>query len=316
MLIIGPAVTLRDELAWYEKLPLFAQRIVVTRPREHGLPASAVLEALGAEVLLAPTVEIRPLESPAPLDAAIDRLGEYDWLVFTSANGVRFFVERLAERGRDLRALGHLKLAAIGPTTAQALARFYLRADIVPESYRSESLADELGRIARKQKILLARADRGREILLEELRKLADVDQVPVYQNRDVGIAFRGGDRADSEWKRRLDHADELRHRHPIARLASGFGSRARRARRAACQLEPRHIRHSQPARLGGRCRGEGVHNGWTDPGAGGRGGSGEAIKGSKRKARVGLGTGTGRGFARTVARGVLPFDLDTGSRE
>ncbi len=152
MLIIGPVVTLRDELAWYEKRPLFAQRIVVTRPREQGLPASARLEAMGAEVLLAPTVEIGPLANNAPLDAAIDRLSDYDWLVFTSANGVRFFVERLAERGRDLRALGHLKLAAIGPTTAHALAQIHLRADVIPESYRSESLAEALGRIAPTRK--------------------------------------------------------------------------------------------------------------------------------------------------------------------
>ena len=75
-------------------------------------------------MLLAPTVELRPITDPGPLDAAIERLAEYDWLVFTSAAGVRFFLERLKQRGRDLRALGHLKLAAIGPTTAEALASF------------------------------------------------------------------------------------------------------------------------------------------------------------------------------------------------
>jgi len=186
LLIIGSVVALRDELGWYERLPLFAQRIVVTRPREQGLPASAGLEALGAEVLLAPTVEIRRLTNPALLDSAIDRLAHYDWLVFTSANGVRFFLERLVERGRDLRVLGHVKLAAIGPSTAQALAQFHLRADLIPESYRSESLAEVLGRIAPNQKILLARADRGRAILKEELQKLAEVDQVPVYHNADA----------------------------------------------------------------------------------------------------------------------------------
>jgi len=186
LLIVGQVVHLRNELAWYEKLPLFAQRIVVTRPREHALGASALLESLGAEVLLAPTVEVLPMASPDLLDAAIDRLAGYDWLVFTSANGVRFFVERLGERGRDLRAVGHLKLAAIGPMTARALAQVHLRADVVPESYRSEALAEALGRAARDQRILLARADRGRTILKEELQTLADVDQVSVYHNRDA----------------------------------------------------------------------------------------------------------------------------------
>ena len=146
----GSVVDLREELHWFERLPLFGQRIVITRPREEAGRAAAVLEALGAEVLVAPTVEVAPITDPAPLDAAIDRLDEYEWLVFTSANGVRFFLRRLEERGRDLRALGHLKLAAIGPATAEALARFHLRADLVPESYRSEALAAALGQAAQR----------------------------------------------------------------------------------------------------------------------------------------------------------------------
>ena len=144
LLVVGSVVALRDELTWFERLPLFGQRIVVTRPRDEGSRAAAALEALGAEVLLAPTVEVRPITDPGPLDAAIDRLASYDWLVFTSANGVGFFVERLTARGRDLRALGHLKLAAIGPATAEALAAIHLNADLVPETFRSEALAAAL----------------------------------------------------------------------------------------------------------------------------------------------------------------------------
>ena len=124
LLVIGSVVALRDELMWFERLPLFGQRIVVTRPRDEGSRAAEALESLGAEVLLAPTVEVRPISDSGPLDAAIDRLASYDWLVFTSANGVRFFIERLKARGRDLRALGHLKLAAIGPATARHWPRF------------------------------------------------------------------------------------------------------------------------------------------------------------------------------------------------
>jgi uroporphyrinogen III methyltransferase/synthase len=186
LLVVGSVVNLREKLKWFECLPLFGQRIVITRPREEACRAAATLESLGAEVLLAPTVEVTRITDSAPLDAAIERLADYDWLVFTSVNGVRFFVRRLEERGLDLRCLGHVKLAAIGPKTAEALARFHLRADLVPGSYRSEALAEALGRVAFGRKVLLARADRGRTLLKDELKQLADVDQVAVYHNTDV----------------------------------------------------------------------------------------------------------------------------------
>jgi uroporphyrinogen III methyltransferase / synthase len=186
LLVVGAVVALREVVTWYERLPLFGQRIVITRPREEAARSAAMIEALGAEVLVAPTVALRPITDPGPLDAAIDRLPEYDWLVFTSAAGVRFFLTRLKECGRDLRALGHLRIAAIGPTTAEALAQFHLKADLVPDSYRSESLAQALGLAATGCKILLARADRGRPLLKDVLQQVADVDQVAVYHNADV----------------------------------------------------------------------------------------------------------------------------------
>jgi len=145
-----------------------------------------MLERLGAEVLIAPTVQIRTIPDPGPLDLAIDRLGDYQWLAFTSANGVRFFLDRLLTRGRDVRALGHLRLAAIGPGTAGALSAFHLHADLIPQSFRSESLAEDLADWAAGQRILLARADRGRTLLRDELAKVAEVEQVAVYQNADV----------------------------------------------------------------------------------------------------------------------------------
>ena len=135
---------------------------MVTRPRDEGNRAAALLESLGAEVLLAPTVEVRPISDLGATRCRDRWLANYDWLVFTSANGVRFFMDRLADRGRDLRVLGHLKLAAIGPVTAEALASFHLRADLVPDTFRSEALAAVLRQRARGQTILLARADRGR----------------------------------------------------------------------------------------------------------------------------------------------------------
>jgi len=186
LLIVGDVAKHRGEMAWFESLPLFGQRIVVTRPREEAGRSASALETLGAEVVIAPTVEIRPIDDAGPMDAAIDRLADYDWLVFTSMNGVRSFLGRLFERGGDLRALGGLKLAAIGPSTAEALERFHLRADLVPPSFRSESLAEALASVAAGSRILLARADRGRTILKDELSRLADVDQVAVYRNADA----------------------------------------------------------------------------------------------------------------------------------
>jgi uroporphyrinogen III methyltransferase / synthase len=186
LLIVGEVASLRDQLAWYERLPLFGQRIVVTRPADEAERSAALLEAMGAEVLLAPTVEVRRITDSGPLDDAIGRLIEFDWLVFTSTNGVRFFLERLEELGHDLRALGGLRLAAIGPTTAEALAGYHLRADLIPSSFRSEALAADLGIQARGARILLARADRGRTLLRDELEHLAEVTQVAVYHNTDV----------------------------------------------------------------------------------------------------------------------------------
>src|SRR5262249_53542286 len=153
LLVVGPVVGLRDQLRWYERLPLFGQRIVVTRPHDEAGRSAGLLESMGAEVLCAPTVEVRPITDPGPLDAAIAQLPDYDWLVFTSAHGVRFFLERLDQCGGDLRALGPVKLAAIGPATAEALAHYHLRADLVPDSYRSESLAAAVGPVARGRKI-------------------------------------------------------------------------------------------------------------------------------------------------------------------
>jgi uroporphyrinogen III methyltransferase/synthase len=113
-------------------------------------------------------------------------LRSYDWLVFTSVNGVHAFLKRLRQTGHDLRALGNLRLAAIGPSTAAALGEYYLEADLVPPEFRSESLAAALKERVVGQRILLARADRGRELLRQDLGAVAAVDQVAVYSQVDV----------------------------------------------------------------------------------------------------------------------------------
>lgn len=186
LLVVGEVVARRAPLAWFERLPLFGQRILVTRPDGDRDGALAKLEVLGAEVLEAAPVKIEPVADPGPMDRAIDRLHDFDWVAFTSANGVRHFLERLEARGLDLRALGRVKLAAIGPATARALADFHLHADLVPEAYRSEELAAALADRVAGQRVLLARADRGRTLLRTELESIAHVEQVAVYHQADV----------------------------------------------------------------------------------------------------------------------------------
>ncbi len=186
VIIIGPAVGLATALPWFEARPLFGKRVLVTRPRLQAADFIRKLELLGAVPFVLPGVEILPPENWAEVDRRLGRLGEYDWLVFTSVNGVQSFLGRLRQSGRDLRALSKVKLAAIGPGTADALRAYHLNADLVPPEYRSESLAAALGRQAAGQRILLARADRGRELLRSELAKVATVDQVVVYRQTDV----------------------------------------------------------------------------------------------------------------------------------
>ena len=186
LLVVGDVVSRRQELAWFEHRPLFGQRIVVTRPLEESVRSASQLEAMGAEVVSAPMVQILPVEDTVEVDAAILGLARFDWLVFTSSNGVRAFFQRLWQLGKDLRVVGHLKFAAIGPTTAEALEKWQIRADLVPDAFRSEELAEALAVAASRQRILLARADRGRTLLKDRLSQVAEVEQVAVYRNVDA----------------------------------------------------------------------------------------------------------------------------------
>jgi uroporphyrinogen III methyltransferase/synthase len=138
-------------------------------------------------VLLAPLITIEPLEDFSAFDQALARLPGFDWLVFTSPRGVDAFIERLKIVGGDLRRLGHLRLAAIGPVTADRLGAFHLRPDIVPDRFQSEELSRALRNEVSGRRVLLARADRGRPVLLDELATAAaHVEQVAVYRNRDI----------------------------------------------------------------------------------------------------------------------------------
>ncbi len=186
LIVIGPVVRLRSQLAWFERRPLFGHRVLVTRPRHQAGDLVQRLEELGAVPYVLPTVEIREPADWVPVDRALAQLTRYRWLVFTSVNGVEAFLRRLRHTGRDLRALGHLKLAAIGPSTAEALRRYFLEPDLVPAEYRSEALAAALRERVAGQAVLLARADRGRDVLRQELAQVAEVEQVAVYAQVDA----------------------------------------------------------------------------------------------------------------------------------
>jgi uroporphyrinogen III methyltransferase/synthase len=182
-IVIGEVVALRERFNWFERLPLFGQRIVVTRDRRQAMELAEPLEALGAETLLLPVIEIRAAENTGPLDRAIECLSEYHWIIFTSVNGVRFFVERLDQSLRDLRAL-KAKLCAIGPATRAAVEALHLRVDKMPEEYVAESLLDSFaGEDLEGRKILLPRAAAARDLVPAELRKRgAIVDVAEAYR--------------------------------------------------------------------------------------------------------------------------------------
>lgn len=185
--VVGDVVALREAgLGFYERRALFGRRVVVTRARAQAGELSAELERLGAEVLEFPTIEIRPPADFGPLDAAIGDLDSFDWLVFTSVNGVDAFVGRLSHHGLDLRAVPcAANIAAIGPATAERVREAGLRVDVVPREFRAEALIEEVsGESVAGRKILIPRAKVAREILPGKLREAgAEVVVPPAYES-------------------------------------------------------------------------------------------------------------------------------------
>ncbi len=180
--VVGQVVGLRRHLRWFENLPLFGQRVLVTRTREQASVLSAGLRALGAEAIELPSILVAPPEDWTPLDQAIASLQDYGWIIFTSVNGLRFFWDRLSIAGADARALAGVKLAAIGPGTAGELAARGLRVDYVPSEYVAEAIAAELEGVD-GQRVLLPRADIARPTLADLLRdRGAAVTDVTAYR--------------------------------------------------------------------------------------------------------------------------------------
>lgn len=185
IIVIGKVVNLRKNLNWFEKKPLLGKRILVTRTREQASELSKLLKHYGASVIEFPMIKITPPVNFNKLDKAITQLDTYDWIVFTSTNGVKYFFDRLREKGKDIRQLKGLKIATIGSTTKKMLEDLRLTVDLCPEKeFTQEGLIEEFKKWKIKaKKILIPRSEQGRKALIEGLKEIgAKVDEVSAYR--------------------------------------------------------------------------------------------------------------------------------------
>ncbi|HNZ65552.1 MAG TPA: uroporphyrinogen-III C-methyltransferase [Smithella sp.] len=189
ILVVGEVVALRDTLQWFDSKPLFGKGVVITRPEKQADDLAQLLIKEGANPIHFPTIKIVPPPSWRELDKAIKKLDDYDWLIFTSANGVAYFFERLSIKGKDIRDLKGIKICCIGPATAQQVANRGIKVDLVPRKFISEGILESFsGKNLKGKKILLARAAEARDVLPEGLKKLgALVNVVTAYKTISSG---------------------------------------------------------------------------------------------------------------------------------
>ena len=189
ILVVGKVVELRETLQWFEQKPLSGKGVVITRPEKQADDLAVLLEKEGAQALHFPTIKIIPPRDWSSLDASLNKLDTYNWIIFTSANGVQYFFERLLELNKDIRELKGVKICCIGPATAGQLQKMGIRVDLVPEYYISEGILKSFtGLNLREQKILIPRAAQARDVLPEGLKKMgAVVEVVAVYETVNSG---------------------------------------------------------------------------------------------------------------------------------
>ncbi|OGW77512.1 MAG: uroporphyrinogen-III C-methyltransferase, partial [Nitrospirae bacterium RIFOXYB2_FULL_43_5] len=185
VMVIGEVVKLRERLMWYEKKPMFGHRVLVTREHAGGFEP---LEDLGAEIIEFPTIEIAPPENYDELDSAINKIGAYNWIIFTSGKGVEYFLKRLMEKDKDIRDLKGIRICAIGTKTAAEIQRYGIKVDLIPEEFNAEGLIEAFLKIQNSKlktpslkgiKILLPRAEKAREIFPEKVRESGGEIDVP-----------------------------------------------------------------------------------------------------------------------------------------
>jgi uroporphyrinogen III methyltransferase/synthase len=196
ILVVGRVVALREHLRWFDARPLFGKRILVTRPHDQAADLVERLEAMGAEAIEAPMIRIVPPEDYGPLDDACARVADFDWVIFSSANAVDAFVDRLLAGPQDLRALKGVKLCVVGPATGARLARYGVKVDLTPSEYRAEAVLGAMGDLGpmRGAKVLIPHADIGREVVADELRRQgADVTEVVAYRTVAADADQDGG---------------------------------------------------------------------------------------------------------------------------
>lgn len=182
--IVGEVVNLRDKLKWFDIKPLFGKKILITRARSQASKLNKKLSELGADCVEIPAIKIvEPTDNYKVVDSAIDKINEYDFIIFTSENGVSSFFKRLRIKNLDSRSLSNAKIAAIGSTTAESLSKYGIIADFVPKEFIAEAIVDLLKDIVKDKKILIPRAEEAREILPQKLIEYgAKVEIVPVYK--------------------------------------------------------------------------------------------------------------------------------------
>lgn len=184
IIVVGDVVKLRDKLRWFENRPLFGKRVLVTRARSQASVFSEKIEALGGEPWESPTIEITDPDDYTPMDDAIREIHSYDWLILTSVNGVKFFMNRMRYLRKDIRELSHIKIVAIGPKTREEIENYGIFCEFMPEEFVAEAILEVLkGQDVKGKRFLLPRADIARKILPETLSIMgAEVNEVVAYK--------------------------------------------------------------------------------------------------------------------------------------
>jgi uroporphyrinogen III methyltransferase/synthase len=193
VMVVGEVVNLRKRLMWYEKKTMFGHRVLVTREHSGGFEP---LEDLGAEMIEFPAIEIAPPKNYDELDSTINKIEEYNWIIFTSGNGVKYFFKRLLEKDKDIRDLKGIRICAIGTKTAAEIQRYGIKVDLMPDEFNAEGLISAVVQKSRSakatskltnlsasalkgMKFLLPRAEKAREIFPEKVKELGGEIDVP-----------------------------------------------------------------------------------------------------------------------------------------